>query len=677
MMDTEKLLSEIEAYKKALPNRWNGEKYKWEAIQRFQTIWDVNASDFAAMLKNALSKTGNLLSAAGKYPRDRIIEFSASNPDAVRAMFINLFDETQEVTQRVSSFLAEARELNQRFKDGKSDFQDANTISTYLWLKYPDKYYIYKRMYINLLCQTFNYPRFLVHSRPINNMIQGVKLYDEISNYLKSDSELAALLFNSLLTDSCYPDKSFHTLALDFGYYIAEKYKKAAPSKADEPEGEELDNSKPWFPAHYSPNISVEQWVELLKEKSVFGNESLAIMKRFKDYGGAATCSQLAKKYGEKPIFYNSVSVQLAKRIINTIHCPAPKDVLSDEESKNSRYWPVLYMGKYTNNKTEGLYIWKLRDELSAALDKIDLSAVPLYADNIENESSEEDKLQPYTRADFLNEVYLSKEKADSLFSLIKNKKNIILQGAPGVGKSFSAKRIAYAMMGAADDSKIQMIQFHQSYSYDDFIIGYKPSEDGFQLQEGVFYKFCTKAHNDPGHDYFFIIDEINRGNMSKIFGELLLLIEKDYRDTEIALSCGGFSFRVPQNLYIIGLMNTADRSLAVIDYALRRRFSFFDMESAFDQPGFLSYEKTVNSPVFDKLISIIKEINDDIRQDNSLGKGFCIGHSFFCNINDNVKESLEEIVNYDIIPLLEEYWFDDTSKVNQWTRKLREALNE
>lgn len=192
------------------------------------------------------------------------------------------------------------------------------------------------------------------------------------------------------------------------------------------------------------------------------------------------------------------------------------------------------------------------------------------------NPKEENKQLKPYTQENFLNEVYMSEEDYTKLRLLLQNKKNIILQGAPGVGKTFSAKRLAYSMMGDIDESRIEFIQFHQNYSYEDFMMGYRPNEDGgFELKKGVFYNFCKRAQSNPDKDYYFIIDEINRGNLSKIFGELLMLIEKDYRDTEIKLAYNGEMFCVPSNLYIIGMMNTADRSLAMIDYALRRRFSF------------------------------------------------------------------------------------------------------
>ncbi|MFC2662117.1 MAG: AAA family ATPase [Eubacterium sp.] len=256
---------------------------------------------------------------------------------------------------------------------------------------------------------------------------------------------------------------------------------------------------------------------------------------------------------------------------------------------------------------------------------------------------------------------------------------NIILQGAPGVGKTYAARRLAYSLMGEKNDDRIAFVQFHQNYSYEDLMMGYRPCGDGFVLRHGVFYEFCKKAEKDPGRDYFFIIDEINRGNLSKIFGELLMLIERGYRNTEITLAYNGESFSVPDNLYIIGLMNTADRSLAMIDYALRRRFSFIEMAPAFESDGFKAYQKSLDNEMFDDLIDRIKALNDEISSDRSLGRGFCIGHSYFCGQDKDscTKAWMQEVVDFDILPMLSEYWFDDENKLQHWKDILREAFNE
>ena len=278
--------------------------------------------------------------------------------------------------------------------------------------------------------------------------------------------------------------------------------------------------------------------------------------------------------------------------------------------------------------------------------------------------------MQPYTKDDFLSEVYLSAEDYDRLTEVLFNKKNVILQGAPGVGKTFCANRLAYSLMGEKNDHQIEFIQFHQSYSYEDFMMGYKPNESGgFTLKTGVFYRFCQKAANQRDKKFFFIIDEINRGNLSQIFGELLMLIEKDYRGKTITLAYNGIPFSVPDNLYIIGMMNTADRSLAMIDYALRRRFSFFELEPGFDSKGFNAYKDKLANETFNELISKVSELNEELRRDKSLGKGFCIGHSYFCGrTKDNCTDRwMQAVVDYDILPMLSEYWFDDDSKVQRW----------
>lgn len=411
------------------------------------------------------------------------------------------------------------------------------------------------------------------------------------------------------------------------------------------------------------------------------------------------------------------------------------------------------------------------------------------------------EEIEDYNDTKFLEEVFIEENDFKTIKALLERKKNIILQGAPGVGKTFAAKRIAYSMIGKKDKDLVKIVQFHQNYSYEDFVEGYKPNEDGgFDLKDGVFKTFCKEAlknvedcnksedeksfekkfeeaynkliediinennveikskkevvydnieitskdnlkikrknsflhinYNDllkvakkfkpqqefsttdirtllekgrhtSGYwavlnhiynnywsedniketkptetiekkNYFFIIDEINRGNLSKIFGELLMLIEDTHRGEKINLAYSGEEFCVPENVYIIGMMNTADRSLAMIDYALRRRFSFFEMQPAFENEKFREIIKGKN---LENVVEQIIELNKTICNDVSLGKGFCIGHSYFCNLEDYNKETLQNIIDYEIAPMLKEYWFDDIQKYNKAIQPIKELF--
>lgn len=280
-----------------------------------------------------------------------------------------------------------------------------------------------------------------------------------------------------------------------------------------------------------------------------------------------------------------------------------------------------------------------------------------------------------YSEQDFLNDAFITENEYHLLKSLIIKKKNIILQGPPGVGKTYISKLLAYSLMGKKDKDKVAMVQFHQSYSYEDFIEGFRPNNDGgFILKKGIFYKFCMKALVDSENDYYFIIDEINRGNLSKIFGELFMLIEADKRNMELPLLYSGDIFTVPSNVHIIGLMNTADRSLAMLDYALRRRFAFFTIKPGFESSGFKKYKESFNNDKFNKLVDVTSSLNEVICNDDTLGEGFEIGHSYFCNFKNNENE-LSNIIEYELIPLLKEYWFDEPNKVKEWSYKLRDIL--
>lgn len=288
-------------------------------------------------------------------------------------------------------------------------------------------------------------------------------------------------------------------------------------------------------------------------------------------------------------------------------------------------------------------------------------------------------------KADALAKLFLSDAEFDNILNLLRFKKNIILQGPPGVGKSFLAKQIAFALMDAKDDERVEMIQFHQAYSYEDFMQGLRPNDDGkFALKNGVFHEFCKKAQRNPA-PHVFIIDEINRGNLSKIFGELMLLIEPDKRGSEFAMKLTyspDEAFYVPENLYVIGLMNTADRSLAMVDYALRRRFVFITLAPQFQSEKFKEHlrQHGVSDDLREEIIKRLSALNKHIAKDQNLGRGFCIGHSFFCPNHVQYvydKQWYQQVVKYEIQPLLQEYWFDKPGEAKKKTRDLLENLSD
>lgn len=802
MIDIEKLNPILEGYKAYFPGHWDGEKYKWEAVKHFQDHWDIDAENFGEMFKQATDKTFNLLASGYAYPRGMITNFAKADDEATRAMFRNLFDESQDLAERVDAFQTASEELRAKYDDGtwRNHYQNTNAISTYLWLRYPDKYYIYKYELFRAAAKELSSDYMPKRNGSVENLIGGNQMYDEICEAIKADTEIRGMI-EAAMVPSCYPDPEMKTATIDVGFYLARYYLEERKSEQEEE----------WFPKEYSPGLSADDWVKLLNDSSVFTTGSLQLMKRMKDYGGQATCTQLSVKYGETKNFYNSGSSSLAKRVAEKTGCEIPLD----RDNGNARWWPILYIGKHAGRDEEGSYIWRLRDELSEALDKVDLSGIELYAkedalddgrgywwltanpkiwsfadikigeeesytlyndngnkrhifqnfldaragdmvigyeanpvkkvvaiaritrandgeaiyfekvedlatpieylalrecpeleemeffvqpngslfkltkgeyDFIMDIVREKNPLQKpdsikqkYTKEDFLSKVYMTEERYDVLEALLRNKMNVILQGAPGVGKTFTAKKLAYAMMGEIDDSRIEMVQFHQNYSYEDFVMGYRPDGADFKLTDGIFYRFCQTAANYPDKEFFFIIDEINRGNMSKIFGELLMLIEKDYRGTKAALAYSGMLFSVPENLYIIGMMNTADRSLAMIDYALRRRFSFFEMEPGFNSEGFTKYQNGFANETFNALIDQIKALNKEITDDKSLGRGFQIGHSYFCGREEAgcTDEWMRSVVEFDILPMLGEYWFDEPDKLSRWEKNLRGVFDD
>lgn len=559
-------------------------------------------------------------------------------------------------------------------------------ITVYLCLKYPQKYDIFKYT----VCKATgiylenNFTPTKGHTE--QNIKGNSKLISEMQSVVSQDSELIEL-FESNLDSDCYADESHRMLTFDLSFYIANYL-------ADETKKAKED----WIGADIDFGIPADDWRELFDDESIFNTQSWEVLYRFLDYGGMATCKQLSVKYGETPNFYNTGVTTLAKRMTGC-------DISVKEKNGNKRYWTISFVGRNVNSDEDGVFVWKLRDELKEALEDVDFSDTELYADQSENsvnywwlnanpkiwsfsdievgeeqnytmyndngnkrrifqnfldaregdliigyesnpvkqvvaicrvtkqndgenlyfekiegltspidytllkdapelekmeyfmnpqgslfkltkgeydfimdmvrEENQENPIgseqaESYSKEDFLSEVYMTSEKYDSLKGLLLNKKNIILQGAPGVGKTFAAKRLAYSIMGVKDESRVEFIQFHQNYSYEDFIMGYKPSGEGFRL-----------------------------------------------------------------------------------------------------------YLDSFNDDTFYALIEKIKDLNFEIAKDPSLGSGFCIGHSYFCGQDECTDEWMQSVVEYDILPMLEEYWFDEPAKIQKWQNILRGVFND
>ena len=290
MINIEKFAPILNGYKAYLPSHWDDERYKWEAIKHFQAHWNLEAENFGDMFKAATDKTYNLLASGYAYPRAMIGNFAKADDEATRQMFRDLADETQDLAERVEAFQKAAEEIRVKYDDGtwKNHYQNTNAISTYLWLMFPDKYYIYKYEVVRDVASELSSTYKPKRNGSIDSLIGGIQLYDDICQAIQGDANLKSILM-SMTDDKCYGDPMLKTATIDVCFYISRFY---LPEKADAGKSDE------WFPTDYSPNLSVDDWVALLKDSTVFTASSLQIVKRMKEYGGQATCKQLSIKYG-------------------------------------------------------------------------------------------------------------------------------------------------------------------------------------------------------------------------------------------------------------------------------------------------------------------------------------------------------------------------------------------
>ena len=414
----------------------------------------------------------------------------------------------------------------------------------------------------------------------------------------------------------------------------------------------------------YNPGITAEEYERILDNENIVKRVWLDILYYLYIMGGTGSCKQIANKYGNSAAHYNTNAINVARAVYKETQCP-----LYIRESGKNQYWSVLFYGRAIEDSDEGVFSYKIREPLMEAIKMLE------------------------GRGAFQEMKELDKE-----FD-----KNLILYGPPGTGKTYNSVIYAVAIcdgkpvdeltdyaavMSRYNELKkagrISFTTFHQSYGYEEFIEGIKPIIDenkqdiGYTIEPGVFKKFCDNAKSitrtstdiestvieENTEPYVFIIDEINRGNISKIFGELITLIESTKRAgmpeaASAILPYSGDEFSVPSNVYILGTMNTADRSIALMDTALRRRFQFVEMMPDSDVLRKIHADKVEDLDV----AAMLDKINERIKY--LYDREHTIGHAFFTDLKDDATlEKLQSIFEKSVIPLLQEYFYEDYQKI-------------
>ena len=358
----------------------------------------------------------------------------------------------------------------------------------------------------------------------------------------------------------------------------------------------------------------------------------------------------------------------------------------------------------------KGTEYLKLIDDLKTHFDKADFAvhsfpelslaaygeqdiAEPASSDDVEEPevTHTEEAYQPYSLDDIWNDgCFLDEATLKTAWQQLQNKRNLILQGPPGTGKTWLAKRLGYALIGWKDARRLRSVQFHQNLSYEDFVRGFRPQSDGkLAVVDGVFMEVVNAALAQPEQRFVVVIEEVNRGNPAQIFGELLTLLEASKRTLEEALELSypdtdgkRRPVYIPKNLYVIGTMNLADRSLALVDMALRRRFAFVALQPAFNEKWhrWMTDKCNVDPELAKEIQDRLQQLNQNISSDLHLGPNFCVGHSYFTPASLFLEQggSLNwylSVVETEIRPLLDEYWFDAPNEVDESMRLLTDGL--
>jgi len=700
MIDKRKLQLILQDYKKDFPklfwtDKQNNEKYKWVAVKHFQVNWDIDADDFLEMFTQATAKTENLLAAMNYFPRGMIIEFCKAAPEDVRQMFRDLFDESKSVVTRIETFIKESERLRTTYQpaDGwKSHYQNTNSITTYLWLMYPDKYYIYKYSECRAVANEISNDYKPTKGAKPETLIGAFGLYDEIADFLDTDSELVQMV-RTALDDTCYADPKLRTVAIDVGFYISRHYSQKESTTAT-PQTESINHA--WYVGAVINNEDMlDTFVAEGRWQNGYTDKHLEDVKSMKPGDKIVIKASYTRKNVPFKTNGTTVSVMGIKAIGTIIENPG------DGRNVTVKWDEVFDPVKEWYFFTARNVLWHVErqedDWVYGALLDFTFSGVkqdiqkflelPFWKDRyVSDDDTEGESVADEEETSAADELPVRNPRTSKLHSM-----NTILYGAPGTGKTYSTAEYAMAIIEGRDvrkgkftsderkelitgykesikSGRIVFTTFHQNYGYEEFIQGLRPSNNANTLSfikaDGVFKKMVDTAIGDHENNYVFIIDEINRANISKVFGELITLIEEDKRwgelnEMSVTLPMGDV-FAIPNNLYILGTMNTADKSISLIDTALRRRFDFVEVPPA---PEFIEDE------TLRKVLTIINnKLADDLESSDLL-----IGHAYFIG---KTEDDLAEIMNRNIIPLLYEYFYDHAKKVKAIIDKALEGLN-
>ena len=663
----------LSLYIKNFSGNFKDEKYKWQAIKHFQNTWDENAPNFMKMFLSATSEHHNLLDTRQYRPRKMLSDYANALGEAkIKELFINLYNESIDLKQRLTSFFETINELNEKYDNGKwQSYNDARAVSVYLWMRYPDKYYIFKLSIFEEVKSILNLNYNFVKGRHIDNIINGLNMIDEIKSRLIKNQNLIKL-YQSHLDETCDEDKNFNTLTQDFLHFISSKQY-----------GGEMENiflnqilyGPPGTGKTYNTVIKAMEIINGEKYDFVDNEQYKDLKKQFDNLKqqGQIEFVTFHQSYsyeefveGIKPDLKNNKLMYTLESGIFKKICSSAKELL---ETK------VKY-----NFKKDNISVYKILipDELIFQY-CIDNNCVAI------NWGDEIDISDCNTQEEIANKIpenFESRKQCISqlnLFKLwidkdLKNGKDVIvvipgsMNTIKGIAKITGDYFYNSDIENGHQQRKVDWIRKNINISSDSIYNSkfVSPTITGMfndKINWDTFLNLINNKNNSKSSNAVLVIDEINRGDVSKIFGELITLIEEDKRIGEnhqmtVTLPYSREPFGVPNNLYIIGTMNTADRSIALLDTALRRRFDFEEM---MPKPEKIVDENKQPQMVEDiNLQNLLKNINERIS--HILDRDHQIGHSYLMGVKN--KEQLERAYKNRILPLLNEYFYNDIDSV-------------